>query len=314
MIVAQLTNAVDGAKAGIGWAVGKILGAGATVAMAPLNAAAKGVADAVGTMLTTLGTLWLRLDTPDVWNGSTSSVVAAINSEVAPLVALLAVLGIIIGAARLAWEQHSQRGFEIVHGLIVLVLVTGMGVPTLGLLTAGSDAWAMSIIDDATAGTDFGRNLLMLITPTGALAPVLVIIFGLFAILLSIVQIMLLAFRAAALVLMAGLLPVTAAATTTAAGQAQFRKVVAWAIALAAYKPLAALIYATAIKLVGTHNLTGGGGVGSVLIGLTMMLTAVLALPALLKLLVPAMGALHPGAQAAPGAMPKGAKAVKGLL
>lgn len=298
---------------GVGWVLGKILAAGADITMAPLKAAAGAVAAAVGSMLATLATLWIRLDVPDVWTGSTSPFVQAIQAEVAPLVALLAVLGIILGAGRLAWERHAQPGFDLVHGLLVLVLVTGAGVPVVGLLTSGADAWAQSMLD-GIGGGDFGRNLLLLVSPSGPLAPVLVIFFGTTALLFSVVQIALLAFRAATLVLMAGLLPVSASLTMTAAGRQQFRRVVAWLIALAAYKPFAALIYVTAFQLAGTPGIASTGGIATVLIGLTMMLMALLALPALLRLLVPAINAINatPGTGGG-GPLPQGARVVKGV-
>jgi type IV secretion system protein TrbL len=312
MILSQ--NPLGGVGSGLGWVVGKIVSTGADAVMAPFNGAAESVADAVGAMLATLATMWIRLDVPNVWNGATSPVVQAMQTEVAPLVALLAVLGIIMGGIRLAWEQHSQPGFDLVQGLITLVIATGMGVPMVGLLTSASDEWAESMIQNATSGTDFGRNLVILVAPSGPLAPVLIICFGAVAILLSVAQIMLLAFRAVALVLMAGLLPLTAAMTTTSAGKQHFRKVVAWIVALAIYKPLAALVYVAAFRLAGTHSLSGSG-IGAVLIGLTMMTLAVLALPILLRLLVPAVGALNVGGNRAVNAvLPKGARIVKGVM
>ena len=50
-------------------------------------------------MLQTLGTLWIQLDTPNVWSetGGTSATVTFLHSEIAALVGLLAVLGILIG-------------------------------------------------------------------------------------------------------------------------------------------------------------------------------------------------------------------------
>lgn len=306
---------IPGIAPGLGWAVGKILNAGSDVAMAGVNGFAKLVSEAVATMLTALATLWIRLDVPNVWTGSTAPVVAALQSEVAYLTATLAVLGLILGGARLAMDQHGQPGREIIHGLIVLALVTGMGVPVIGLLTSASDAWAKSIIENGTNGTDFAHNITAMVSPAGPLGPVLIVIFGAGALFLSIAQIVVLGFRAVVLVLMAGLLPLSASMTTTPGGQRQFRTVVAWIIALVAYKPLAALIYVTAFQLIGTHDPTlAGGGVGNVLLGLAMMLAAVLALPALLRMLVPAVGAagntspVHVNASAA---LPPGARIVR---
>src|SRR4051794_5731047 len=159
----------------IGWLGNKLLDPVKDVAMAPLNALAGGIADAVGAMLTTLGTLWVKLDTPNVWSesGGTGATVAWLHSETAPLVGILAVLGILVGAGRLAWEQRAEPGRDLVHGLLVLVLVTGCGVPVIGLLVSGSDAFAQSVIEQSTAGTDFGRNVTGMLALSGpVMAPV----------------------------------------------------------------------------------------------------------------------------------------------
>jgi type IV secretion system protein TrbL len=289
-----------GIKAVLGWFGGKVGSAAANVALAPINALASGIADAVGQLLATLGTLWIRLNVPNVWTGDTTSgVVQMLHSEVAPLAGLLAVLGIIIGAARLAWQQTAQTGVELLEGLFIMVVVTGMGVPMIATLVSGADAWSESIIENGTAGTDFGRNITAMLSLGGpTLAPVLAIFFGILALLVSITQIGLLVFRAAALVLLAGLLPVAAALAMIPGGREQLKRYIAWVIALIAYKPVASLIYLAAIHLVGAHDLTGSGA-GSILIGLSLMVMALLALPALLRFLVPATAALHAGSPAA---------------
>ena len=141
------------------------------------------------------------------------------------------------------------------RGLLVLVLVTGCGVPMIGLLVSGADAWSQSIIDDATGG-DFGRNVT---AAAGAHRPVAR------AVSRDLLRydrarrerrrrVVLLVFRAAMLVLLAGLLPVAASMTTTQTGREHFKKYCAWTLALVAYKPAAALIYAAAFRLIGTHR------------------------------------------------------------
>jgi type IV secretion system protein TrbL len=304
------------------WAVDKIghfVGGTATaIAMSPLNALASGMQDAVGSMLVTLGTLWIRLNVPNVWDESTgtSETVAFLHSEVAPLVGLFAVGGIIIGAARLALAQRGQAASDLVQGIFILALVTGCGVPIIGMLISGADAWAQHIIGNSTNGTDFSRNVALMLEPAGAaLAPVLVIFFGIVALLASVVQIMLMVARAALLVLLAGLLPVAAATSTTRSGREHLKKYMAWVLAFVIWKPLAALIYATAFRLIGTHELDATGA-GHILVGVTMMWMAVLALPALMKFLASTTAALNAGGAAATGAasvaaMPSGAKVLR---
>jgi type IV secretion system protein TrbL len=135
------------------------------------------------------------------------------------------------------------------------------------------------------------------------------------AVCVSGLMICLLAFRAAMLVMLAGFLPIAAAMTTTQAGREHMRKYLAWVIAFVAWKPCAALIYAAAFRLLGTHNLDATGA-GSVLIGVTLMTMAILALPALLRFLVPAVAALHASspttaAAVAASSMPPGAKMLR---
>jgi type IV secretion system protein TrbL len=298
--VIPFVDTIGGFMQALGWLAGKTGLSGADVAMAPVNALAGGIADGVGQLLATLGTLWIRLDVPNVWDGQTTGpTVAFLHSEVAPLVGLLATLGVIIGACRLAWQQTAQPGVDLLEGLLVLVVVTGCGVPIIGLLVSGADAWSQSIIEDALRGGDFGRKIAGMLSLSGPdLAPVLAIFFGVVALVVSAVMICELVFRAAMLVLLAGLLPVAASMTTTQTGRDLMRHYAAWVVAFIAWKPIAALIYAAAFRLIGTHDI-GVTGIGSVLIGLTLMTAAVLALPALLRFLVPATRALHAGSPAA---------------
>jgi type IV secretion system protein TrbL len=282
------------------WTAEKVLGAGADIAMAPINALASGLADATGDMLASLGTIWIRLNVPNIWTGgTTSSTVQYLHSQVAYLVGFLAVLGIMIGAVRLAVTQRAQPGVDLVQGLFILVIVTGCGVPVIALLVGAADEWSQAIIANALHGGDFGRNVAEMLKLSGPqLAPILAILFGLVAVFVSGLMICALAFRAAMLVLLAGLLPVAAAMTTTQTGRMMMKKYAAWVISLVAWKPCAALIYAAAFRLMGARELDASG-VGSILIGLTLMTAAVLALPALLKFLVPAAAVLHTGSPAA---------------
>jgi type IV secretion system protein TrbL len=282
------------------WTAEKVLGAGADIAMAPINALASGLADATGDMLASLGTIWIRLNVPNIWTGgTTSSTVQYLHSQVAYLVGFLAVLGIMIGAVRLAVTQRAQPGVDLVQGLFILVIVTGCGVPVIALLVGAADEWSQAIIANALHGGDFGRNVADMLKLSGPeLGPILAILFGLVAVFVSALMICALAFRAAMLVLLAGLLPVAAAMTTTQTGRMMMKKYAAWVISLVAWKPCAALIYAAAFRLMGARELDASG-VGSILIGLTLMTAAVLALPALLKFLVPAAAVLHTGSPAA---------------
>src|SRR6266516_1629409 len=98
------------------------------------------------------------------------------------------------------------------------------------------------------------------------------------AIIMATVQAVLMLFRQASLVILAGVLPLAAAGTLTPATRAWFRRVTGWMLALIFYKPAAAAVYATAFTLIGA-----GTDPRTLLMGFAMVLLSLLALPALMR-------------------------------
>jgi hypothetical protein len=95
-------------------------------------------------------------------------------------------------------------------------------------------------------------------------------------------------------VLLVGVLPLTAAATNTEMGMMWFKRAIGWLGGFIIYKPVAALIYATAITLMSTPAVPEGGKAPEgtpqtlkVIMGVTMMIIAVVALPAILRFVSP---------------------------
>jgi hypothetical protein len=128
---------------------------------------------------------------------------------------------------------------------------------------------------------------------------------------LSLVQAILMLFRQAALLILAGVLPLAAAGSIAPMTRTWVRKVAAWMLALICYKPAAAAVYATAFTMVGS-----GRSPRTVLMGFVMMLLSVLMLPALLKFFTWTTGSIgSPGGGAGQlfGAATVGAIAVGAL-
>ena len=276
--------------------------------------------------------------------GLVTAIAPAVNSPGSPTVAFIqnslwwymiavAVVGVISGAVRMAWEQRAEPGKDLVKSLMTLVVVSGAGLTAVSLLVAAGDSFSVWLLNGSlgcsiedTNGTCFGGNmagLLALTTnpATGGLGAILIIVLGLFAIVGSVVQILLMIVRAGMLVVLAGVLPVSAAATNTETGRNMFRKTVGWLLAFILYKPAAAIVYATAFKLSGTSIFKDdGSGLISVIVGLTLMAVALVALPALMSLIVPAVSSIASGSGMAMAAMagaamlPSGAVAAGRLL
>jgi len=220
-----------------------------------------------------------------------------------------AILSVIVGGARMAWEQRAEPGREVVKSLLTLVVVAGAGVTVVSILIRSADLFSVWIIDsslDCTVSeegsTCFGENMITLLAltanpATGSLGPMLIIILGLIAVLAAAFQVVLMVARGGMLVILTGILPLAASFTNTEMGKGWFKKCVSWLVAFILYKPAAAIIYAAAFQLAGTDVFKDdGSGLLAVLTGLMLMILALFAMPALMRFVTPMVGSLSAGA------------------
>ncbi|MEX5265157.1 type IV secretion system protein [Kocuria sp. CPCC 205231] len=236
--------------------------------------------------------------------GNLSGSVGFIQDQTFYLTLAVAALSVMIAGAQMAWTQRAEPARDLLKNLLTLAVVTASGVTILNVLVAGTDALAVQIIDSAL-GEDFQTDVLKLLaldnaTSAGAAAPVwlggnviLIIVGGVVAIVVNLIQLMLMVLRTGMLFLMAGILPLSAAFLNTETGKNFFQKVIAWTLAFAFYKPAAALIYGLAIKM----STTGvwedsGSGLIQFAAGLMMIVASVFALPVLIGFLSPVLGSM----------------------
>ncbi|NLH69352.1 MAG: hypothetical protein GX454_04105 [Brooklawnia sp.] len=100
-----------------------------------------------------------------------------------------------------------------------------------------------------TDGTCFTQQMGALTVGTselGTFGSMLIIGLGAMTLVVGIIQVLLMIVRSAMLVVLAGVLPISAAATNTETGKQMFQKTLGWLIGMILYKPAAAIIYATA--------------------------------------------------------------------
>jgi type IV secretion system protein TrbL len=264
---------------------------------------AAAVAESLGQVVASVGTLWVNVGTPNLTasaGGAPSDVVAFLRDSLWFYTAGLAVLAVLVGGARMAWERRGAPALDLLRSLLTLVVVSGAGLAAIGLAVAAADGFSTWILARSTPGTDFGTNITALVWLGNAASPgaapmgsVLVIVFGVIGICIAASQVILMVIRGGMLVVLAGLFPTAAAFTNTETGRTWFRRFLAWLIAFILYKPAAAIIYATAFRLAGSDVFQDDGtGLLDLLTGLTLMALAVLALPALLRFVAPAVAAV----------------------
>jgi hypothetical protein len=247
------------------------------------------VSEAVQLVLNSIGTFWLTIPTMSVDDGGgPSQTVLFVHSNTKWLVAAAGVVSVIIAGIRIAWTQRGEQLRDLGRSLGVLVIVSSAGLTAVTLLTQIADEVANDIINaslGASGETFANRMAELVVNPMVAPGTGLsvVFLFGVIAIVTCFIQIILMIVRSAMLILLAGVLPLAASATNTEMGKAWFKRVIGWLVAFIAYKPIAALVYATALNLAGTPD----GDMLKIITGVTMMMLAVVALPALLRFAAP---------------------------
>ncbi|RAX15098.1 hypothetical protein DC347_19270 [Pseudarthrobacter sp. AG30] len=264
----------------------------------------KAITEGMSQMVTTLSTFWVSMPTVNLTSedGSAASpVVSAVNSELMPWTLALAVLAVIIGGIRMVWEQRGVPLKDLLRSLLTLTLVSGLGLGVIAILVIAADTFAAAIIQRSTDGKGFAEAMNGLVmTGQSGIARFILIVLGLVGLIASLVQIVLMVVRSGMLVILAGILPTTAAFTNTEMGRQWFQRAVGWTIAFILYKPAAAIVYSVAFLLMG--NTSGRDALVGSISGFTLMIVALFALPALMRFVTPMVGAVASGGGAAAGA------------
>ena len=250
---------------------------------------ATGIRSALTWMFTNTATLWLKIGSPDLT--AQASELAKVHQWLSPVTAAVAVGGAIAAGARMALTRKHGPLLDVTGGLAVIGLTAALGLVLPTVLMRAGDEWTGWVLSVSTGG-DFPRRLdLLLASGYGAGIPdIVVIIFGAIAMVTSGLQAALLLFRQAAVLVLAGVLPLAAAGAIAPATRGWIKKTAGWMLALICYKPAAAAVYATAFTMIGN-----GTGLRALLTGFTMIVLSVVALPVLIRFFTWTTGAVASG-------------------
>jgi len=256
----------------------------------------------LGQATTSLATFWMSAPTPEVatpgpGGGDASGTVNFLEGSLRWLVLSVAVLSVLVAAIRMALERRAEPGKQLVQSLARLIAVSGAGLTVLQLCITAGEAYSTWILGRST--DNFGEDLVAMLNlgpgdvENATMTVIIIIGVALTALVINVVQIILLVARGGLLVLLAGSWQLSAAATNTAIGRNWFDKITGWLLAFTLYKPTAATIYAASFQMVG--NADGGDKLTESTSGIALHFLSLLALPALLRLMVPAVSAVSGG-------------------
>ncbi|MFM9588781.1 hypothetical protein ACKI1J_08040 [Streptomyces scabiei] len=251
---------------------------GETAAGGAVEAFAKAIGTAASETLQALNGIWMEVNLEDPTQPTSD-----IYGTTSWLVGYVAVASLLVAAIKMALDRRGEPMKQAFMGMWKVLLVGGLAVPAVQALSTASDAYAKDIYQKSELG-DTATTLLGVSYLT---SPGLVLIFGLLVMLSSFVQICLMYIRIGVLIMLVGTLPLAAVSSMTGWGEGWWKKHIGWLAAWMLYKPAAALIIYSATAMTNDTK-----DLDKTIAGMGMLILSVFALPALLKLIVPATAAL----------------------
>lgn len=239
-----------------------------------------------------VSTFWMNSPSPDVANGA----VVSLRADMSWYVAGFAILGFLIGLIRLLTSQDVKASLiGIATPIANLILATAAYATGIGLLLSASDQFSKWIVERSTGGD---VDLTQMLTASSALlsSPGTAFILYILLLLGAIINLLFMYFRDVMFLILSAFIVALAAASGSEQGRQAWRKANGWLVALLLFKPVAAGIYSLGFRMLVSGSSEEGENTSipeamhSTLIALLILLLAALALPALIKFIVPAAG------------------------
>jgi hypothetical protein len=225
---------------------------------------------------------------------SGTSPAAQVRGWMLPITALVAVLGILWQAITMVITRKGEPLLTVLKGLFSVALWGVVGIAGTQLALRAGDSYSYWILQQAIFGdslnptNDLGEALASMSAGESYTAVLVLLLLQVPFFLVTLMQILLMIFREGAVVVLAGQLQLAAAGAFSKLTSGWLAKVTGWMLALLAYKPVAASIYAVAFALM-------GDGIRNLVMGLAVMIMALIAMPALMKMFNWSVGAIGNG-------------------
>ncbi|MFJ6570697.1 hypothetical protein ACIQNU_25110 [Streptomyces sp. NPDC091292] len=228
--------------------------------------------------------------------GTSSS--KTIGSQTQWIVVYLAVGSLLFAAGRMALERRADAGKTAMKGILRVILVSGAATTVVMAAASVADDYSKALFDEsvktllAGIGSCSGKS---------TIESFLMLVLAFLLLISGIIHTILMYIRLGVMILMLGTLPMAAAASMTDWGGGWWRKHIAWMVAWLLYKPAVGLILYAGTVMISSSKGTSPDAPNEVafvserIAGIGVMLLSAIALPALLKLIVPATAALGSG-------------------
>lgn len=268
-----------------------------------LNKTVSGLIQGVTEAVKQVGTWWLSIPAPILEGAGGDSPAQRVMTFTHALIPIVGVLSLLFLLPKIAMQRDRDSVLGGAFGFIRVIFFSGAGLGAIALLLQFGDVVSPWLVQNISGGT-FEDGIGQLTGGTSAVVSgesvgILVCLLVLLplALLGALLNMMFVIFSYGMVVVIAGLLPLAAAASFTEKGNHQLQKIIGWIIALVLFKPVAAVIYGVGIAMMRgitggvTGDQPGGQTVMQMLYGVVIIGAASFALPALLRIVAPAVAA-----------------------
>ncbi|MFD7285442.1 hypothetical protein [Streptomyces sp. NPDC059863] len=238
-----------------------------------------------------------------------------INRQTQWIVMYLAVGSILFAAVKMALDRKADSGETALKGVLRITLVNTLASSVLITFTALMDRYSAHLFTGAL------ENLMDGIDCSDRIPAMLLLILGCLLIVAGIIHALLMWIRLGVMIILMGTLPLAAAASMTEWGGTWWQKHIGWLIAWLLYKPTVSLVFFSGSVMVNAQASSvddeGASAVNVQVAGMGVLLLSAIALPALMRVIVPAMESLgsegaDKAASSITGGIATGAKAIGG--
>ncbi|BCL25525.1 hypothetical protein ACFFS2_08775 [Streptomyces aurantiacus] len=215
---------------------------------------------------------------------------AKISNQTRWITVYLACGSILFAAAKMALDRRGESGQTAVKGVLRVLLVSTAATALIGTFVDLMDRYSQHLLRGSLI------NLMEGIDCNGGVPDMLLLVIGCLLIISGIIHALLMWIRLGVMVMLMGTLPMAAAASMTDWGGTWWRKHIGWMTAWLLYKPTVGLVlYSGAIMVDASETNSTGANTNNAdtqIAGMGLLLLSAIALPALMKLIVPATAAL----------------------
>lgn len=281
----------------------------------------KGFLESMVGLLERLSTFWMKFPDPKVTDpskpeGAMIGPMQILSDQLMGWVALCSLASVIVCCVR-AVRQVSARPFGEAAMQVMMVVAVQLGLA--GAVQAGLMS-ASALSESLLATTGKQRSLTGLVSVNDAMSSnqslAVWFILALLAILSSLMQLMFMMMRGPLIMLLVLWMHFAAATAASEEGRIRAKKVIGLLVSFIIYKPVAAAIYALGFMLIygsGTQGASKSDAFMNTMYGFMTVLLAVVALPAVIRFIVPLAAATTSNAfsgGAAAGAVAAGSAVV----